>query len=227
MVQLESDRTLLKGFRRGDQEALVAVYRGYVESLAGFFVGGFNFSSGGQPGRFQGFRDHADLHNAIQETFARAFTERARLGYDGLRPYENYLLTIGRNVVIDEYRRAEKRMSHFAMSEVPEAEIHEAGAQSQASTDRGAEQSELAKLMDTFLATLSPLEQAVVEQRFRQQLPQREAAAALGMGRMKLRLLETKVRKKALSFFKDSGYLAEGPNSASRATLLFAVMGAL
>ena len=41
----------------------------------------------------------------VQEVFLRAFDERARLGYDGLRPYRPYLLRIAKNLRIDTARR--------------------------------------------------------------------------------------------------------------------------
>ena len=41
----------------------------------------------------------------MQEAFRRAFEERARSAYDGLRPYRRYLLTITRNLVIDQLRK--------------------------------------------------------------------------------------------------------------------------
>ena len=63
--------------------------------------------------RFGGYAQPFDLDNALQETFVRAFKESARVGYDGLHPYKNYLLAIARNLVLDEFRNREVAMSPF------------------------------------------------------------------------------------------------------------------
>src|SRR5687768_6138410 len=95
-------RELLARFRAGERPALEETYRFYAPVVANFLSRGFTFKSGESTLRFQGYRDAFDLDNALAETFVRAFREAARLGYDGLNPYKNYLLTIARNLSIDE-----------------------------------------------------------------------------------------------------------------------------
>src|SRR5437763_656168 len=98
-------RELLDRFRVGQQSALAEVYRHYRPELVAFLSRGFSFRSGERTLSFRGYTQPYDLNNAVQETFARAFKESARLGYDGLRSYKWYLLTIARNFVIDEFRQ--------------------------------------------------------------------------------------------------------------------------
>lgn len=45
-----------------------------------------------------------DLEVLVQNTFVRAFSPSARAAYDGLRPFGSYLVTIARNLLIDEAR---------------------------------------------------------------------------------------------------------------------------
>src|SRR5262249_47400158 len=100
---LES-RPLLDGFRRGDQAALLAVYRHYVRDVARFLTRGFSFSSDGKPCMFRGFAGGYEIEAALQEVFRRAFEERARLAYNGIDPYRPYLLRIARNAVINDLK---------------------------------------------------------------------------------------------------------------------------
>src|SRR5689334_16260622 len=111
MSLLVERRELLDRFKRGERQALEEVYRHYVPEVAAFLQRGFTFQSAGRTLRFSGFAQPFDLDNALQETFTRAFRESARLGYDGLRSYKNYLLAIARNFVLDELRTREVAMS--------------------------------------------------------------------------------------------------------------------
>src|SRR5262249_40672627 len=91
----------------GAADALRTVYAHYVARVSGQLRSGFSFCSGGRRLRFHGYRRPCDLENAVQDVFLRAFSPRARLSYDGLRPYGEYLPAIARNLVLTELRRAE------------------------------------------------------------------------------------------------------------------------
>ena len=43
-------------------------------------------------------------HDLVRETFVRAFAEKARSSFDGLRPYRPFLLRITKNLMIDRFR---------------------------------------------------------------------------------------------------------------------------
>src|SRR5574341_691980 len=90
------DRSFLDAFRRGDRAALAAVYEHYVAGVSAILRHGFAFSSGGARTRFHGYRSQFELEDILQEVFSRAFSERARLAWDGLTPYESYLAGIAR-----------------------------------------------------------------------------------------------------------------------------------
>ena len=93
---------LLADFRAGNSKALTEVYRFYERPLRHFVLRGFSFKSGSRDLYFRGAWSEADLDDVVQETFRRAFGERARQSFDGIRPYKNYLFTIARNAVIND-----------------------------------------------------------------------------------------------------------------------------
>jgi RNA polymerase sigma-70 factor (ECF subfamily) len=178
---LLSDRALLDAFRRGEAAALERVYRAYVHKVAGVL----------RQGGFAGYGVHlygaprTEWQDLIQETFARAFTAATRLAYDGLRPYEPYLLSIARHVLADYWRQ--RGRDRQAASQTP-AEI----------VPEDPEAQRLTLAASQFVKTLLGDTQRVYEQRFARGQSQVEAAEALSLTRQRVRTLE----KKLLSEFR-------------------------
>ena len=103
MTILRRDRTLFEGFRAGKPEALGTVYRVYVRKVEHLLSQGFELR--GQGTRVSGVGHRPDdLADLVQEVFLRAFSEKARRSYDGLRDYGPYLFAIARNVLVDQAR---------------------------------------------------------------------------------------------------------------------------
>ena len=216
MPLLSGDRRLLELFRRGDREALARVYDEYAPAVAAFLARGFTFSSRGRLLEFRGFRQPFDLENALQETFVRAFSERARLSYDGLSPYRSYLSAIARNLVLSELRRREVAMSQLVHSrdggEVPPLDaVDEAeplGAEGPRPTaEADYLQQELQRLYAHFVEELVATDRAFFEARFERQETQLQAGQAAGLSHMQARTLEKKLRKCFLKFMQSKGYL--------------------
>src|SRR6478672_2492853 len=90
-MALEWDRELLSAFRAGERAALERVYLAYVDDVFRLIAVGFE-------------RNPHEQRSLVQDVFVRAFSDRARLGFDGIRPYRPYLLTIARNVLVDRAR---------------------------------------------------------------------------------------------------------------------------
>jgi RNA polymerase sigma-70 factor (ECF subfamily) len=219
MSLLSSDRALLDGFRRGDREALARVYREYAPGIAAFLTRGFAFSSKGRLLQFRGYHQPSDLDNALQETFVRGFSERARLAYDGLSPYRSYLTTIARNLVLTEHRRREVAMGDL-FSPAPEGsgsatELELEAAASEAVTAPKPEptaemqllQRELATLYGSFVDALEETERRYFVARFEQKKTQVEAGKDAGLSHMQARTRERKLRERFLRYMHDSGYL--------------------
>lgn len=228
MSLLSSDRQLLERFRQGDRQALAEVYKAYAPAIAAFLSRGFSFSSKGRTLRFNGFHQPFDLDNALQETFLRAFSDRARLAYDGLTPYQSYLTAIARNFVLSDFRRREVAMSqvvrgaegHEKNPEVEDLQRQGASAASSGPAMPNGEtaflKQELMGLYHSFQQDLSAKHLEYFRARFEQRLTQVEAGRKAGLSHMQARTLEKKLRKRFLKFMQARGYL-EGYGQMSAA----------
>lgn len=182
MPFLRSQPELLIAFRRGDRDALEKVYWAYVGRVEQLVL------RRALRGRSRRASDVADL---VQEVFIRAFSERGRLGYDGLREYGPYLLTIARNVTINR-ARAEGREPALADSDV---EMLEPAAEAHAEEDPPWADPATMAVVEAFLASLPQPMRDLHHQRYVLGLPQREAATALSITRQQLRTVEDKLRR--------------------------------
>jgi DNA-directed RNA polymerase specialized sigma24 family protein len=112
---------LLYDFRAGVREALGRVYSFYFNDVFRLVSRGFTLS-GPPPVTVSGLTDPSAQQDAVQDVFVRAFSESARLSYDGIRPYRPYLLRIARNYRIDQERKQRReRLARDPELEVPEA----------------------------------------------------------------------------------------------------------
>lgn len=197
MRVLHEDRGLLEQFRRGDAEALTYVYRTHVQRLADYLRAGFSTAAGDRVG---GLSRQSELEDAIQEIFLRAFRDAARASYDGIRPFEGWLVGIAHNYLISDLRR--RRLHVEPLTDQLERSPAEPSA-----TESILEGRELEALLKAFVATLSEREQAVFRERFDRQLSQEQAAQALGLTRIQVRRLEVRLRARLLSHLQERGYL--------------------
>jgi RNA polymerase sigma-70 factor, ECF subfamily len=234
LMLLVERRDLLARFKAGERRALEEVYRHYVSDVANFLRRGFTFNSRDRSFRFGGYNHPFDLDNAVQETFVRAFKESARLGYDGLHSYKNYLYAIGRNLVVDEFRSREVAMSPFVyQTAAPAADPSpggdaDDGAPSQAiassdSAQTSAEQEflrqEMAQLYAAFVERLEERDRIFFCARFEEQKTQIEAGQSCGLSHMQARTLEKKLRERFLKFMQTNGYLDSYAGATARGAL--------
>jgi RNA polymerase sigma-70 factor (ECF subfamily) len=187
------DAGLLRGFRRGDPDALEAVYLAHVREVEGWVRGALLRS---------GRLTHADLADLVQDVFLRAFSESARASYDGLRPYPPFLMTVARNLFIDWARRTGREVPRSDILDGPLAGEGQpgAGAAAQASTEGavGAGEGEpfapaVVAVADAYVQSLPDELRRIHHQRFVVGSPQRQAAEALGISRQTLRTLEKRL----------------------------------
>ena len=212
MTLLRDNRPLLEAFRAGQAKALTTVYRTYVQPLYTLFRHGFAVKSGGSMSRVLGHWAEHEIEELIQETFRKAFEERARMAYDGLRPYRSYLFTIARNLLIDQLRKKTPELAQTeaeALAEIAdEQSIHE-------TPEEKASQAELRQLLKDFRASLNDRERLLFDIRFAETAEQSEVQKRLGLSLYKTRLLEQHVRKSMLSFLKRHGYVFDFKESGS------------
>ena len=189
------DLALQRAFRRGDHDALEAVYRQYVGDVERFVR-----RTLGRMGRFA----PSDLADIVQDVFVKAFARAARESYDGERAYGPFLLTITRNVVIDWARRSGR--------EIPGSDAL-AGTLEQAAAGEPEESPPFAAALvaatNAYVEKLPEDLRGVHRQRFVLGLPQRQAADALGISRQTLRTLEKKLVVGLRKELRRAGLAAE------------------
>lgn len=210
----------LAAFRAGCASALADVYRAYERPLKNFVVRGFAFKSDGRQLYFGGLHSEHDLEDIIQETFRRAFGERARHAYDGVRPYKNYLFTIARNAVITDMasRRRQIPVGEALMRDAPSDDL--SPLESWVLSQRAAlgdddhvgshellENLEIYGLLMGFLEALDGDARRFFEVRFLGQCSQEKTARRMGWNRARVRKLEAQLRRDFLCHARGTGYL--------------------
>ena len=220
---LAKNKKLLAGFKRGDRASLDTVYRHYQPGLTSFLRKGFTFRSGKGQFYFKGIQDPSDLKSAVQEVFRRAFEAKALKSYNGINSFTYWVLAIGRNMVINQFRNREIAFSHYISAgdsrshlTVMDDEVtgEFAGILYGSSTkqqDSLLEHSELKELIETFMEELSEHDRQLMVQRFAEGCGQEETASKLGSTRMKVRTAETKLRNRLRAYLRNSGYLDHFP----------------
>jgi RNA polymerase sigma factor (sigma-70 family) len=189
MTLLTEDSALLAAFREGRREALERVYRHYVGDVVAFLA--------------RRFPSRAELEAVTQEVFIRAFSDSARAGYDGLRPYRAFLLGVARNTAMRALERRAGESARFAPLDedeagpppAPEQDLHAA---------RGRE------LVAAFLAgACDDRDRKLFQLRFDEGLSQEAAAQAAGLTRIQVRRWESKLRARLLRQLKRAGYVGD------------------
>lgn len=195
MTIFEGNRELLLAFRAGDKEALASVYWHYASWVERLLRRGF----GSGDVRVPGLPD-TEVGDVLQDTFARAFSQAARDGYDGLRPYRNYLLRIARNLLIDRAR--------VAVRVELDPDVGE-----EADDDEGAEdiveQTRLHEATQAFVRALDAESRELVRLRFEEERSQDAVAVAMGVTRRRVRTLEKRVRDGLERHLVAAGLAAE------------------
>lgn len=201
------DRELLAAFRDGQRDALERIYRQHVLDIARYLRRGFMYTVNDQSVRFPGVHAPFDLESLVQEVFARAFAPRARLGYDGLRPYGAFLVGIARNVVLDQLRRQAR---HGEVLEAPEAIDQTAAEAPESSPAQSEDERRGRELVLAFLDdACDDRDRALYALRYERELSQVDAAREAGLTRIQVRRWERKFRERLLRFLKRADYVRD------------------
>lgn len=193
MTLFFQNRALLAQFREGDRAALTTVYRHYVNDIESLLR---KWSS--NTGNFIDLRhDFGRQQDVLQEIFVKAFSQKVREAYDGIRPYRPYLITIAKSVLIDHLRKQSREILLPFDSDDEEriaSNIEDTGtSEEEQSTSLHWQQCLTAS--KTFVAGLDASTQQFIELRFRQELPQLLISETMGMTRWKVRAMEKKVQR--------------------------------
>jgi RNA polymerase sigma factor (sigma-70 family) len=208
---LHTDEKLLSAYRAGETAAYEAVYRHYAEPVRRFLTGGFTFISQGRTCRFRGGSVAGlDLEAVMQETFARAFAPATRANYDGERPFKNYLFSIAKNLVLREFQRRDRVLHEEHTEEATDALALrgiELGFVPQGkSPERAVADSELSKVTQAFIKSLTAEQTAFFASRFARGLTQEATAKAMSCTRARVKLLEKNIRRRFLERLREHGY---------------------
>jgi RNA polymerase sigma factor (sigma-70 family) len=206
MPVFRDDPELLAAFRRGERSALERVYWTYVQRVERIVRYGHALTHKGSrvAGALRG--EVADL---VQETFSRAFAPRARMAYDGARPYGPYLSMIARNLLTDWARKRGRLVAFDELldeDEAPEPAQDDELPWADADTLR---------LVERYLASLDADLRAVHRERYERGLSQLEAATALGLTRQQLRTREARLRDGLAAALRELGQDLSSTRSAA------------
>ncbi len=208
-----------EGFQNGDSDVLSRVYQFYYPKVKAFALNGFSLEVENKFVYFKNCWQTSDLEDIIQETFRKAFTENARMTYDFIRPYKNYLFTIAKNVMITLSNQKRRYLSLGDGETEPADSAHPySGIEKYAhfisamesfigkNVEDTIENLEVTSFILGFLSIISPIEQKFFCIRFLEENSQEQTAETLGWTRSKVRKLETDLRKHFIVHISQSGY---------------------
>ena len=193
---------LLSRFRQGDSSALETVYWAYVEQVTRIVQAVMNSyaAANGEPVKLRA----TELGDLVQEVFVRAFSPESRSRYDGNRPYGPYVGQIARNSVADHWRSTRRQV---VVDVVPLLDALSLEIETRI-PERWADQETVA-LVERYVTSLEPDVRRVHEELYVKGLSQRQAAAALGVGRQAIRGLDTRLRTGLRQELRRCGHLPE------------------
>ena len=150
----------------------------------------------GFKGGFRGFFDPVEREDAQQQIFAAAFDERARLSYDGIKPYSAFLRGISRNVI---HRMLEKRTRFERTPEQVDAPEH--------TLEDAAMESEQLGLMRRFRQGVdTEPDKTILQLYYVEGWAEERLAAHLGMTRYKTRKVIAALHKQMMKHMTRHGY---------------------
>jgi RNA polymerase sigma factor (sigma-70 family) len=191
MTLFQENRTLLDAFRRGEESALRAIYDYYINKVELLVANGWYDAQ--NKSRSIGIVDFEVQAELIQEIFLKAFSDKARLSYDGIRPYKNFLISIARNVIIDHLRKTPRDVLSLVDTEFDiNSDVIDstswADSEPHAETDLDWQRC-LAATAE-YVKGLDEMNRKFVVLRFQQELPILEVSRQMGITRGKARFLE-------------------------------------
>ena len=209
MTIFSNDRELLERFRRGDRAALATVYERYVDDVATLARRGFTIESSGHV-YVRGATGDGE-RELVQDTFVRAFAEKARLAYDGIGPYRPYLLRVTKNLMIDRFRAAQKAAKHV---ELEGEGVGDLDALLAANADLPVREDPMdldwkARLAATteYVQTLDDESRRIIALRFEDELSQDEVATRVGCTRRRVRSVEARAQDELRTYLRKRGLL--------------------
>jgi RNA polymerase sigma factor (sigma-70 family) len=203
------DPQLLLAYRHGSEEAFLALYERYAGPLRRFLQGGFSFSSQGRQCRFRGTDTSMDVESLVQETFARAFAKTTRENYDGIRPFQTYLFSIAKNLVLRECHHRDRLIVVDYVEDSADGQGVFSTPNENGVCDNPEQRvanKQLEGIMSAFIGELTLEERRLFSLRFAKGFTQEASADMMRTTRARIKLLEKNIRKRFLERLKENGY---------------------
>ena len=173
VIGLAADDGWLAGFHAGEREALAECYRNHYPRILS---------------RLAKILTKADAETVAHETFYRVVSDATLRASFEESNFGAWLSKVAQNAAIDHWRRSRREQPEGQGRPRQEEEARALAKRSQ-------DEAEAKWLVERFRREhLPPRWEAVFEARFLRQLPQREAAKALGMHRTTLVYQEIRIR---------------------------------
>jgi RNA polymerase sigma factor (sigma-70 family) len=190
-----NDPDFLARFRVGERSVLAEIYWFYRRMVERLVC------------RTRGRRDGhvglgVDVSDVVHDVFVRAFAPPARTTYDGVRPYERYLVTIARNALVDCARRT-RREFPLEPKVLEEATNH-------GEDDLPWVNPQVMKCVQDYITGLPQDLRDLHRCRFAEGMSQSRAAQMLQCSRQVLRTRETRLRLGLLDALKRAGLDVSG-----------------
>lgn len=194
MSFLRDDVELLAAFRRGQRQALSKVYDHYAPEVATLIRRGFATKNPSST-RVPGISEPQDQCDLLQDTFIRAFSEKARQRYQGTSPFRCYLFAIAKNLMIDDLRRTNVRREVAGDVGDIDVIIHRNAPFVPEDPADGLHWRKQRQVTIGFMGALDPEQRRISELRFDEGWTQEETAKQLGVSRRRVRTLEAGLLK--------------------------------
>ena len=193
MTIFADNRDLLDRFRRGDREALAEVYYRFVDDVATLARRGFTMESSGHV--YVRGADADGERELVQDTFVKAFAEKARLAFDGVSSYRPYLLRITKNLMIDRYRAAQHATVNIDDTGVGDIDqlLTANAALAMGDEPEDLHWKQLRGATNEYVATLDDESRQLIALRFVEELSQDETAQRMKCTRRRVRTVEDRV----------------------------------
>jgi RNA polymerase sigma factor (sigma-70 family) len=207
-----NDPQLLASYKKGEKKAFLTLYNKYSSPLRKFLQGGFSFSSQGRICRFRGVDPSMEVESLVQETFTRAFVSTTRKNYDGERPFQTYLFSIAKNLVLRECHHRERLIHVESIEETAQPAVSYAFCSRDnygQNPETHVQNLQLKKMTDDFIEELNDEEKDFFSTRFAGGLTQEATAESMGTTRARIKLLEKNLRKRFLDMLRKNGYLVD------------------
>ena len=185
--------------------ALEKVYRYYVDEVSIIVRRGF-FLKAQRPTRVPGVYHPESEREVVQEVFLRAFSEKARMNYDGLRPYRPYLLQIVKNLMVD-YWRKQGREVFFENGRGDWTQDISLETKAFSSPEEELQWRSWQAATEQYLGGLDDHLREFVRLRFEEGYSQYDLVQKLNLSRWRVRSLEKKVQENLRKYLKSKQML--------------------